>query len=176
MLIIVHRALRLILVCGIVLAASSCAPFSVRAAAPAVGAAAPDFALPALDGRSVRLSSKRGQVVIVNFWASWCGPCVRETPRLVHWNQQYGSRGLVVLGVDSLYLDSRPSVDTFAKDNRVSYPILLDGDGSIAKQWRAQQLPRSYVIDRGGVVRLMRIGELTAGDLESEVLPLLSRN
>ncbi len=172
---IVRRRLRLSLLCGVILAASACAPFSARTIAPAAGAAAPDFTLPALDGRPVQLSSEQGHVVIVNFWASWCGPCAHETPRLVQWYEQHRGRGLVVLGVDSLYLDSRSSVDSFAKDNRVSYPILLDGEGSISKQWRAQQLPRSYVVDRGGVVRFMRIGELTADDLEAQVLPLLSQ-
>src|SRR5919199_978041 len=170
---IVQRCIRFILVCLFIAAVSACSPLAARRASPSLGTAAPDFTLPKLDGGTVQLASQRGHVVIVNFWASWCGPCVSETPRLVQWYEQYRDSGLVVLGVDSLYLDARPSVVKFAQDSKVTYPILLDGEGTVSKQWRAQQLPRSYVVDRNGVVRFVRIGELTADDLTAQVLPLL---
>jgi cytochrome c biogenesis protein CcmG/thiol:disulfide interchange protein DsbE len=173
---IVQRYIRFILVCALIASVSACSPLSARRVSPSLGMAAPDFTLPKLDGGTVQLAGQRGRVVIVNFWASWCGPCVNETPRLVAWYQQHHDSGLVVLGVDSLYLDSRASVADFVHKSKVSYPILLDGEGDVSKQWRAQQLPRSYVVDRSGVIRFMRIGELTNDDLTAQVLPLLGKH
>ena len=163
-----------LLCCALLIICTGCAPSEARATAPQLDVPAPDFALPALDGEVVRLSELAGEVVVVNFWASWCAPCVNETPRLVEWYDTYRDRGLRILGVDSLYLDSRPDVEAFANQYSVSYPILLDDDGETSKQWRAQQLPRSYVVDRAGVVRFVRIGELTERDFEAQIAPLLN--
>ena len=117
---IVQRGFRFGLFCFALAALLGCAPLAGQAAPPTRGEVAPDFVLPSLDGGTVALSKQRGQVVIVNFWASWCGPCVSETPRLVSWYNTHRTRGLVVLGVDTLYLDSRASVTTFATENKVS--------------------------------------------------------
>ena len=170
---IVQRIVRLMPLVGLLALLVGCAAATSRPATPAVGAAAPDFALPALDGATVRLSELQGRVVIVNFWASWCPPCVNETPRLVRWHEQYGASGLAVVGVDTLYQDSRDAVEAFTKERQVSYPVLLDDVGDISRQWQARQLPRSYVIDREGVVRFVRIGELTERDFAEQILPLL---
>ena len=170
---IVPRTFFLAVLCTMVCGLAACAPFGRQPATPAVGAAAPDFTLPRLDGGKLRLADQQGRVVIVNFWATWCGPCVSETPRLVQWYNQHQGSGLQVLGVDVLYQDSRESVVAFTRDHKVTYPVLLDEEGTVARQWRALQLPRSYVVDRQGVVRFVRIGELTEADFEQEVLPLL---
>lgn len=164
---IVPRLLPLLL-----LLITACGP---RAAAttPALGVVAPDFALPTLAGPTVRLSELRGRVVIVNFWATWCPPCEQETPRLVAWYGQHRAAGLEVLGVDKLVQDSRAAVEEFAARYAVPYPLPLDQTGDVSRQWQALQLPRSYVIDRQGVVRYVRIGELTERDFEEQVRPLL---
>lgn len=169
---IVHRIIRITPVLSLLIALVACGALSPLA--PTVGQPAPDFSLPSLDNTPVRLSDLRGQVVIVNFWASWCPPCVNETPRLVQWQAQHGAAGLQVIGVDTLFQDSREAVEEFVEEQKVTYPILLDDTGDVSKQWSARQLPRSYVIDRAGVVRYLRIGELTESDLEAQVLPLLS--
>ncbi len=140
---------------------------------PAVGVVAPDFTLPALDGGEVALRDQRGKVVIVNFWATWCPPCENETPRLVEWRQRYGD-DLEILGVDTLYQDSRVAVEEFAARYAIPYPILLDESGDVAKQWEARFLPRSYVIDRGGVIRFVKLGELTDEDFAAQIAPLLA--
>lgn len=168
---IVHRALRAALMAAALGLLAACGGGT---AVPVAGSPAPDFSLPQLGGSTVRLAEQRGKVVIVNFWASWCGPCESETPRLVQWYEAHRAAGLMVLGVDSLYLDSRDSVERFAQQYKVRYPVLLDGEGKISKQWRAQQLPRSYVVDRKGVVRFTRIGEITESDWQTEVQPLLA--
>lgn len=170
---IVHRIVRLPLLIGLLALLVGCSASTGQPSQPVVGAEAPDFALPTLSGETLRLSELQGHVVIINFWASWCQPCVNETPRLVSWYEQHSSAGLQVLGVDTLYQDSRESVETFAREQEVSYPVLLDEVGDISRQWQARQLPRSYVIDREGLVRFVRIGELTERDFEQQVLPLL---
>jgi peroxiredoxin len=170
---IVQRIVRLLPLVGLVALLVGCAAATNQPATPAVGTAAPDFALPTLEGGTVRLSELQGRVVIVNFWASWCPPCVNETPRLVRWHEQYQADGLAVVGVDTLYQDSRDAVAAFAQERQVRYPVLLDDVGDISRQWQARQLPRSYVIDRDGVVRFVRIGELTERDFAEQVLPLL---
>ena len=146
---------------------------SAAPAAPALGRPAPDFTLATLEDAPVQLSALRGQVVIVNFWASWCAPCINEMPRLAQWEQTHGADGLRVLGVDTLFQDSRQSVSDFVKQTGATYQILLDDSGTTAKQWGARQLPRSFVIDREGVVRYVRVGELTDDDMKQQVLPLL---
>lgn len=140
---------------------------------PTIGQPAPDFTLPTLDGSSVRLADLKGRVVIVNFWATWCPPCENETPRLVGWYAQHRAAGLEVLGVDKLVQDSRDAVDEFVAKYAVPYAVPLDQTGDISRQWQALNLPRSYVIDREGVVRYVRLGELTQRDFDTEVLPLL---
>jgi peroxiredoxin len=170
---IVHRLVRVGLFLGIVVVLAACGSGGTQAP-PLAGAAAPDFSLPTLDGGSIRLADTRGKVVIVNFWASWCAPCVAETPRLVGWYAQHRDSGLLVLGVDVLNRDSRADVETFITNNKVDYPVPLDEPGDVSARWRAQQLPRSYVIDRDGIVRLARIGELTDDDFETSIRPLLA--
>ena len=167
---IVHRRLSLALALAALL---GCAPFSNQAAPPVAGAMAPSFALPLLDGGAVELGDLKGKVVIVNFWATWCPPCLDETPRLQRWYEEYRVEGLIVLGVNTLFRDSLPEVLAFADEYRVTYPLPIDEEGNVSRQWMAQQLPRSYIIDREGIVRFVRIGELTEDDFAAHALPLL---
>jgi thiol-disulfide isomerase/thioredoxin len=171
---IVHGYMRLMLgALAVAFALGACAPLATQPAPPSVGTPAPAFELPLLHGGAIRLADLKGKVVIINFWASWCGPCVAETPRLVEWYGKHRAEGLEVLGVDVLFRDSRADVEAFTKANQVPYPVPIDEQGTITAQWLAQQLPRSYVLDRTGVVRFVRIGELTEDDFAAQVVPLL---
>lgn len=158
-------------------ASPSLAPAAPATPAPSVGIdvgnLAPDFALEALDGRTVRLSNFRGQPVWINFWAPWCIACRTEMPRIEGKYQEHRSDGLVVLGVG--IQESREAIAAFADEVGATYPIVVDGDGRVAAQYSALALPVSYWIDRGGIVREWVFGELSpdlmAASLERILVP-----
>jgi len=135
--------------------------------APRIGQPAPDFTLRDLDGKVVRLSDFRGQTVVLNFWATWCAPCRREFPLLVDLYERNRDNGLVVLGVD--LQEAVPSVRKFASEFGAKYPILIDGDGSVASQYRVAGLPVTWFIDRDGVARVQIIGLLSKGVIKSSL-------
>jgi thiol-disulfide isomerase/thioredoxin len=114
------------------------------------GDVAPDFAISDLGGKPLRLAEFRGKVVLVNFWASWCGPCLEEMPRLSDWQRKYGAAGLQVIGI-SMDDDAAPVVRLLAK-HPVEYPIGL-GDAPLGARYGGiLGLPQSFLIDRQGVV------------------------
>jgi peroxiredoxin len=135
---------------------------------------APDFTLQTLDGSDVTLSSLRGKVVVVNFWATWCPPCVREMPRLVRVSETYRDQGLVVLGVNTTYQDDPAKVRQFVRDNGVSYPILLDPEGAVSQLYPARLIPTTYLIDRNGRIVHTKVGEVDEATLNEQVQALLA--
>jgi thiol-disulfide isomerase/thioredoxin len=124
-----------------------------------VGQAAPEFVATSADGKELRLADLRGQVVLVNFWATWCGPCRAEMPDLDSVYQEYKDRGFVLVGMN--YREGPEDVAKFTKDLRVNFPIGLDPDGAIAGQYRVRGFPSSYFIDREGRISEVRIGALS---------------
>jgi peroxiredoxin len=127
------------------------------AAAPTiVGKEAPDFVLKSMDGRNLRLSEFRGQVVLVNFWARWAGDSRQEMPALDRINTTYHRAGLIVLGV-SVDEDSRRARE-FAGAMKVGYPILFDTSSSIGRDYLLQKMPMTILVDRSGMVRYANVG------------------
>lgn len=111
---------------------------------------APDFSLPTLEGRAVTLSALRGQVVLLNFWATWCPPCREEMPSIERLHRELGDQGLVVLAVD---VDESPRlVAKFMKDFGLSFPALLDARSEVASRYGVGGLPTTWLIDRRGRV------------------------
>lgn len=137
-----------------------------------VGQVAPDFALPALDRATVRLSDYRGRPVWINFWASWCPPCRDEMPRLEGAYVTHRADGLIVLGV--AVRDSESDVRAFVREVGVTYPIVLDEPGDVATRYRAFALPVQYWVDRDGVVRGWEFGELPPDQYESSLASILA--
>lgn len=165
----------MIVLLAFVFAGCASTPAANTGAPVAVQAPAPPLALPTLDGtQTVDLQALRGNVVLVNFWASWCEPCKREMPLLQQWHEQGGDAGLVVLGVDTLYQDDRLAATEFVQTNTITYPVLVDEAGDTSRQWLIQGLPRTYVVDRDGVVHALKLGEFTQADFDAQVAPLLS--
>lgn len=149
-----HRPIRMArLLTGLLLAA--CAGIAA-AAAPATGSAAPDFTLRTLDGSNMRLQEQRGKVVLVNFWATWCGPCRKEMPHLNRIADKYRASGLVMLGVN-VDDDVRNAADVAGKLG-VKFPVLLDTDKKVSKLYDLATMPSTLVIDRNGRVRFLHRG------------------
>ncbi len=140
------------------LALLACAVAVPALAAPPtlIGKAAPDFALRGPDGRTLRLSEFRGQVVLVNFWARWAGDSRTQMHALNRINTTYQRVGLIVLGV-SVDEDLRRARD-FAEAMAVSYPILFDTGSNLGKDYLLQKMPVTILVDRSGVVRYSVVG------------------
>lgn len=126
------------------------------AATALVGTEAPDFALKGRDGKNLRLSEYRGQVVLVNFWARWAGDARLEIKTLDRINATYQRAGLVVLGV-SVDEDLRRARE-FVDSMHVSYPMLFDSGSNIGRDYRLEKMPLTLLIDRAGVVRYLSVG------------------
>lgn len=110
----------------------------------------PDLEGPALTGGTLELRAYRGNVVVLNLWASWCGPCRREQPHLERVWREYRDRGVRFLGVD--VRDQRAAALAFQDEFGVSYPSFSDDDSRLAHALKAQNLPTTYVIDRDGTI------------------------
>jgi len=132
----------------------------------ALGEPVPDFAVEANEGGVIRLSDFRGQTVVLNFWASWCGPCRAEFPEFQAAHEERGDGGdLVILAVDALALDSRSDARAFLEDVGAAFPIAFDTeDGAVATRFGVLGLPATFFIDRDGVLRQKNLGPVF-GDL-----------
>jgi peroxiredoxin len=124
------------------------------AAAP--GGSAPDFTLRTADGKNLRLHEQRGRVVLVNFWATWCGPCRQEMPLLNQLHQKYQGSGFTLLGIN-VDDDSRKAI-SLANQLGVSFPVLLDGDKIVSKLYDLRSMPSTLLIDRDGKLRYLHQG------------------
>ena len=146
-----------------------------RPPSPREGFPAPDFALETLAGDRVALADMRGQVVIINVWASWCGPCRAEMPAI---QQLYGAqreRGLRVLAVNSTVQDDADKARAFVGELGLTLPVLLDRDGEVTRRYQVRALPSTFVVDRQGVIRSVIFGgPLSAAVLQTTVDALLA--
>lgn len=145
------------------------------AANPELGEPAPDFALRSRDGVNLRLSEFRTQVVVLNFWAPWCGECRSASNALNRIHEEYKAGGLAVLGIA---VDGEPEeIAGFVAGNDMGFPVLLDADGSsVSRLYSLGSVPLTVVIDRLGKLRYLHKGynSDTAADIEAEVVELLA--
>jgi peroxiredoxin len=129
------------------------------------GKGAPDFELQSLSGKPVRLSDYRGQKVILNFWASWCPPCKAEMPHMEKISQSHAAEA-VVLGVNLTHTEkSLEAAGRFAQSYRLTFPILLDVNGTAADTYRIRAYPTTYIIDSSGIIR-----EIFEGAISAEIM------
>ena len=133
------------------------APLS-SAPSPREGFLAPDFTLDTLDGNQVTLSELRGRIVVINFWATWCLPCREETPALEKAYKQYKDSDVLILGVNLTNQDSVRDVESFAQEFGLTYPILLDRDGSVGYLYQVNGLPTTFFVNRDGIIRTVLVG------------------
>lgn len=156
-------------------------PLASSVVAPAVahaldaGARAPEIGLSDSAGHAINLASLRGQVFIVDFWASWCEPCADEMPVLERLYQQHHGNGFTVIGVSQDRAQS--NVDQFLRRIHVSFPIVLDASHAVAGRYSPARMPTSFIVDRRGIVRHVHAGfrASDAGSIEREVAALVAQ-
>ena len=142
---------------------------------PQEGFLAPDFTLQDLAGKSHTLSDLKGQVVLVNVWATWCGPCKREIPSLVRLYQSRREKGLEILAV-SVDRTSSARVASFAERYQMNFPVLLNPRGDVANNYWARSIPSTFLVDKKGVIRWKVIGTREWDDAQAlaRIDPLLA--
>jgi len=126
--------------------------------APREGFLAPDFSLQSTTGETVTLSNLRGHAVLINLWATWCPPCRAEMPAIQKVYDEYKDQGLIVLAVNMTYQDSPSEVPPFLQEYNLTFPVLLDQSGSMAKSYELRSLPSSFFINREGTIQEVVIG------------------
>ena len=125
---------------------------------PKEGFAAPDFTLDTLEGGQLTLSELRGHPVVLNLWASWCLPCRSEMPAIEKAYQRYKDSGLRVIGLNMTSQDSESNAKAFVQELGLTFPIVLDRDGSARARYQLLGLPSTYFIDRQGIIRSVIVG------------------
>ncbi len=143
---------------------SATATVGAPAPAPVVGAPAPNFSLQTLDGQTVSLADFRGRTVLVNFWATWCGPCEAEMPAIQDRYQTFQTSGLTVLAVN--LAEPAADVRAFVERLGLSFTILLDPAETVFDQYRVQGYPTSFFVDPEGVIQNLRIGYMADDQLD----------
>jgi len=135
--------------------------------------AAPRIDLLHPDGSRFDWDALRGKVVLVNFWATWCEPCVAEMPALQRLREQLGPEGFEVLGVNIREGPAR--IEPFVRKVGIRFPIVRDTDGAVTKAWGVGVYPTSFIVDRGGLIRYVLVGESewTTPAVLSRIRPLL---
>ncbi len=143
-----------------------------KAGSAASASAAPNFKLQAADGSTVDLKSLQGKVVVVNFWATWCGPCRAEIPGMLEVYSKYRGKGLEIVGV-SLDQQGFSVVTPFVQRMKIDYPVVV-GDGDlVAAYGNFQAIPTTFVVDRKGNIVGEHTGSMTKEQFESMIKPLL---
>lgn len=136
------------------------------------GDVAPDFSLQDLNGETVKLSQFRGRPVLINFWATWCGPCRAEMPEIEAAYQTYRGQGFTVLAVD--VQEPPEDVRAFAEELRLSFVPLLDTAGAVFDLYQVRALPTSYLVDRQGRISAVHLGPMTGEQIRGYVEGLLA--
>ncbi len=143
----------------------------MRSAKPVEAGAAPEFTIPTFDGGTFSLAEQRGQVVVVNFWASWCIPCRQEAPVLESTWLKYKDRGVLFVGVD--YVDSEREARAFIDEFKITYPNGPDLGTEISRRYHMQGVPETYFVGKDGQLYGNHIGPIDAPTLSRKIEELL---
>ena len=135
---------------------------------------APAFALKDLRGRSVRLDERKGQVLLLNFWATWCAPCLAEVPYLLKLQKEYGSRGLQIIGITFPPTD-RAKVLRMVRRFKIKYTVLFGSDKTASDYGVGEALPTTIVVDREGKIHARILGTLEPEEFNEKIKPLMGK-
>ena len=170
---VVAGALALTMAFGCSRTATEKAPGAAKAQGDgSIGSQAAEFALADLSGKTVKLSDFKGKVVIVDFWATWCGPCRMEIPDFVRLQSKYREKGLAIVGL-SLDADGASSVKPFADEHDINYTMLIANDETAKSYGGITAIPTTFVIDRQGRIVQKFLGAMSAKTFEDAIQPLL---
>ena len=133
---------------------------------------AADFSLKSADGKSYELKKYRGKVVIVNFWATWCGPCRKEIPDFIEAYKKYKDKGLVIIGI-SVDKDGWSAVPPFIEESKINYPIVLANEQVVETYGGIEAIPSTFIVDKNGYIADQHIGMMSLKELETKLQPLL---
>jgi peroxiredoxin len=145
---------------------------------PMIGKPAPQFSLEDLSGRKVSLADYKGKALLINFWATWCGPCKIETPWLVDLRNQYAAKGFEVLGVSTDDIDrsdvkafgeEKKEIASFVQQHHMPYPVLIDGDTLSKPYGGLDAMPTSFYLDRSGKIVTAQMGITSKDDIEANI-------
>lgn len=137
---------------------------------------APDQPMDTMDGRTINLADQDGKVILVNFWATWCGPCRREIPDLIQLYEDLKDEGLVIVGI-AVDQEGGEVVRPFVEEQQINYPIVLDPEQSMEKHFDAMYgLPTTYVINPEGKIVKRVLGVFPVEDLKPELTTMLNEN
>jgi len=126
--------------------------------APRAGFLAPAFSLSTLDGGEIALDDLRGQVVLINIWATWCPPCRAEMPAMQRVYEDYHEQGFEILAINSTVQDTFSQLDPFVKEYGLTFPIPLDQAGDVTRLYQIMSLPTSFFVGKDGVIREVVVG------------------
>jgi peroxiredoxin len=161
------------LLAALAFSVSGCGPKKEPAPpAPKVAMAAPNWQLPDVDGKSVSFDQFKGKVVVVDFWATWCGPCRTEIPGYVALQEKYGKDGLVIVGI-SLDQAGPKVVKDFIAKNAINYPVVMGDESIVTAFGGVEAIPTTFLIDRDGQIRDRKVGVESHEAYERKVVALL---
>lgn len=150
------------------------APAQETGEQPAIGFLAPDFTLKTLDGQPISLSTLRGKSVVMNYWVTWCVPCLKEMPALEKLYKEYESKDLVVLSINGIAQDDLAKVTQTVSELGLTYPVVLDENDAVFKSYWLGFMPTSIFIDNQGVIRHIKFGDASEEEFRTKIEQLLA--
>jgi cytochrome c biogenesis protein CcmG/thiol:disulfide interchange protein DsbE len=137
----------------------------------AIGDTAPDFAVADLDGNPIRLADLRGRPVVINFWASWCGPCVEEFPLLRDAAARHADAGLIVIGI--VWDDRSEAARDFMARNGATWAAAMDPGQRVSRDYGILGPPETYFVGRDGIIKARQIGQISAASLDEKLAVII---
>ena len=150
-------------------------PHSDRYMAPKTGFIAPYFELTTLNGETLDLAQIKAQVIILNFWATWCPPCRAEMPTFERLSHEFEPDQVLFIGVNATFQDNLSDIHQFMRENNITFPVVLDFDGKVSRTYQIQAFPTTFLLERDKSIRSVMIGgPVSAAWLRSEIEQILN--